>query len=230
MTKAQSKPPAAPRADLVRGEPIVQRVLAATVEELAQVGYRALRVEDVAARAGVNKTTVYRRWPEKNALVRDALGTIGSDKVVAPQTGSLRGDLLAMGRNIVELSSSPQGQSIVRMLVAEGSDPEVADLKRAQRCRHEAVPRGVVCDAIARGELPADIDPEVLFGTFVGAIHHRIFFMNAPVTEAFLVGIVDLILDGARAVPRGARAPAELPAVRPVAARPTPRGSRVRAG
>ena len=63
--------------ELVRGEPVVQRVLDATIAEMARVGYRALRIEDVAARAGVNKTTVYRRWPEKGALLREALAAMG---------------------------------------------------------------------------------------------------------------------------------------------------------
>src|ERR1700748_1529336 len=121
MREAPHKPEAAKRA-LIRGEPVVQRVLAATMEELALVGYRALRVEDVAARAGVNKTTVYRRWPEKVELVRAALGCVADRKMVAPETGSLRGDLLALGRNMNQLFSSPQGQSVFRMLVAEGSD------------------------------------------------------------------------------------------------------------
>ena len=56
-----------------RGEPVIRRALAATLRELARVGYAALRFEEVAGRAGVNKTTVYRRWPDKQALVRAAL-------------------------------------------------------------------------------------------------------------------------------------------------------------
>ena len=120
MSKAQSttrgpKPRAAAKRvakrELVRGEAVVQRVLAATMEELALVGYRALRVEDVAARADVNKTTVYRRWPEKRALVRDALGCIADRKMQAPETGALRSDLLSIGRVMVEaleLSPGPE--------------------------------------------------------------------------------------------------------------------------
>jgi AcrR family transcriptional regulator len=185
------------RIELVRGEPVVQRVLLATLEELARVGYRALRFEDVAARAEVNKTTVYRRWPEKGALVREALGTIAADLIVAPETGALRSDLLALGRRSAELTSSPQGQSIVRMMVAEGSDPEVADLKRALRCKHQAVPMAVMASAEARGELAPGVDHVLLFEAFMGAIHHKIFFMNEEVTDAFLERLVDMLLMGA---------------------------------
>lgn len=199
--KAEAKPRSGKRAKiaLIRGEPVVQRVLMATLEELALVGYRALRVEDVAARAEVNKTTVYRRWPEKNALVRDALATVAADMIVAPETGTLRSDLLALGRRVADLTSTPQGQSIVRMMVAEGSDPEVTDLKRSLRSTHQAVPLAVIASAKARGELAPDVDHELLFEAFMGALHHRIFFMNEAATDAFLERLADVLLEGALA-------------------------------
>ena len=206
MSKAQSttrgpKPRAAAKRvekrELVRGEAVVQRVLAATMEELALVGYRALRVEDVAARAEVNKTTVYRRWPEKGVLVRDALGCTAKRKFSAPDTGTLRGDLLSMGRVLVQLWSSPQGQSIVRMLVAEGSDAGVAALRRSLRRDREPIPEAVIAAAVARGELPPAVDHRILFQAFVGALQHRIFFMNEPAGAAFLERLVDLLLAGA---------------------------------
>jgi AcrR family transcriptional regulator len=209
MSKGPTERPPArqEKRELVRGEPVVQRVLAATMEELARVGYRALRVEDVAARAGVNKTTVYRRWPEKVELVRAALGSVAERKMVAPETGSLRGDLLAIGRNMAQLFSSPQGQSVFRMLVAEGSDAEVKDLRRALRRDRKPIPLAVMAAAVARGELAADTpeaDHRLLFQAFMGAIHHRLFFMNEPATPAFLERLVDLLLLGA--LTEGARA------------------------
>ena len=183
--------------ELIRGEPVVQRVLAATMEELALVGYRALRVEDVAARAGVNKTTVYRRWPEKVELVRAALACIADRKMSAPETGSLRGDLLALGRSMVLLFGSAQGQSVFRMLVAEGSDAEVQDLRRLLRRDRKPIPLAVMAAAMARGELPPDTDPRLLFQSFIGAIQHRLFFMNEPASPAYLERLVDLVLLGA---------------------------------
>lgn len=201
--KKQPAPKRRAKAPLVRGEPVVMRVLVAAVEELARSGYKALRVEDVARRAGVNKTTVYRRWPEKSALVRDALLTFTEETFGAPATGSLREDLLALGRTMRDVFAQPLGQSVVRMLVAEGSDPEVAALKRAVRGRHEAIPRDVIAAAEHRGELSQERDHEVLFLAFMSAIQHRTFFEGEPVTDAFLVQLVDLLLDGAR--PRSAK-------------------------
>jgi AcrR family transcriptional regulator len=202
--KAAPRPSAARRAKcaLVRGEPVVQRVLEATVEEVARVGCRALRVEDVAARAGVNKTTVYRRWPEKGALLREALSFMAHDVFVLPETGALRTDLLALGRSMVELSQSPRGQSIMRVLAAEGSDPEVADIKKSMRKTHESVPLAIISGAAARGELSPGFDHHLLFGTFMGAIHHKIFFMNEKVTGPYLERLVDMLVEGASPVSR----------------------------
>lgn len=199
----------------MRGEPIVRRVLAAAIDELARAGYKALRMEDVALSAGVNKTTVYRRWPEKSALVRDALWTLAGDQVVAPATGSLRGDLLALGRAMTELCASPRGQCVIRMLVAEGSDPEVAELKKEMRARHEAVPREVIAGAVRRGELSRDGHHVVLFEAFMGALHHQIFFMNTPVTDAFMKRLVDLLLNGALDRPAAPEAPRRVRMRRP---------------
>jgi AcrR family transcriptional regulator len=199
-TKRSPKPRAAAKRgekrELVRGEAVVQRVLAATMEELALVGYRALRVEDVAVRAEVNKTTVYRRWPEKGALVGDALQCFGKRKLAPPETGALRSDLLSMGRTLVELFSSPQGQSVVRMLVAEGSDAEVAALRRSLRRDRKPIPEAVIAAAVARGELAPHHDHEILFQAFMGTLHHRIFFLNQPAGAAFIERLVDLLLGG----------------------------------
>lgn len=186
-----------PRRALVRGEPIVQRVLAATLEELGRSGYRALRMEDVAVAAGVNKTTVYRRWPEKSGLVRDALASLTEDVMVVPETGSLRGDLLALGRKMVVIAGNCQGQSLFRMLHAESLDPEVIELKKAMRQRHEALPKAVIAAAVERGELAPGADHLELVEAFIGAIHHKLFLMADPVTDTFLERLANIVLYGA---------------------------------
>ena len=195
-TRGPGRPTTAKRV-LVRGEPIVHGVLTAALEELARTGYRALRIEDVALRAGVNKTTIYRRWPTKIELVRAALASSAQNRLVAPQTGSLRSDLVVLGRTFVDLASSPEGQSVIRMMVAEGSDPEVADLEKALRATFEAIPEAILASAVARGELTPNGDHQVLLDAFIGAIHHRIFMMNEPVTDDFLARLADVLLLGA---------------------------------
>lgn len=190
--KPVRKPP------LVRGDAIVTRVLDAAIQELSQAGYRALRVEDVAARAGVNKTTVYRRWPTKADLVRDALvATKASFALEMPQTGALRADLIAVARIFVAHASDPLGRSLVRMFAAESSDPEVIALARSLRDRNESPPRRLIEAAVARGELAVGVDHTVMLHALIGALHHRLFFMQEPPDEAFLTRLVDLLLLGA---------------------------------
>lgn len=185
------------KAPLVRGEAIVQRVHEAAMQELAEVGYRAFRMEEVAVRAEVNKTTVYRRWPTKAELVRDAIKATSVRKFPFPSTGSLRTDLLALATTFVEHVSTPQGQSMVRMMAAEGADPEIVELARGMREDVECGPQAMIASAVARGELAPDTDHFVLVGALIGALHHRIFFMHEEVGEAFRARLVDLLLVGA---------------------------------
>lgn len=195
---------------LVRGDAIVQRVLSATIDELARVGYGALRIEEVAQRAEVNKTTVYRRWPEKCELVRDALTCVTRPETEPPETGDLRGDLMALGKGLVQTFKAPRGQTLMRMMVAEGSDTELADIKRGLRRERQVIPLAALRAAIARGELGPDTDVQLLLDTFVGAIHHRIFFMGEPGNAAFLERLVDLLLDGVRVCDQRRARPVEL--------------------
>jgi len=177
-------------------------VLAAAIDELARVGYAGLRIEDVAQRADVNKTTVYRRWPEKCALVRDALHFMSDKKPVPPETGALRTDLLAIGRTLVEIAKAPRGRSMMRMMVAEGGDAELATIKRGLRKERQVIPLAALRAAVARGEIQAEADLQLLLDTFVGAVHHRLFFMNEPASPQFLEQLVDLLLTGVRRCPK----------------------------
>src|SRR5262245_42346850 len=108
-----------------RSERVVRDVIQATAAELARVGYAALRVEDVAAQAGVNKTTVYRRWPPKADLVGAALRGVRGAPPEPPDTGSVRADLLLLLREVIAVVSTPEGRSIHRMITVEMDHPEV---------------------------------------------------------------------------------------------------------
>lgn len=181
----------------VRGDAVVQKVLEATRQELATVGYRAMRIEDVATRAEVHKTTVYRRWPTKSDLVRDAMLELIDEHHVTPDTGTLRGDLMAIGARMVEFFSSLAGQGLFRMIMAESADPELAGIVAGIRKTKESSDRIILDRAIARGEVRPDIDYELFFLTIIGALHHRLFAVNQRVDELFLSRLLDLLLLGA---------------------------------
>jgi len=179
-----------------RGAGVVRRVLEATREELAGVGYRALRVEDVAVRAKVHKTTVYRRWPTKRDLVHDAMVDLVDPLADLTDMGSFRADLLTLVRQMSRFMASIEGQSVIRMLMAESSDPEVASISESLRTRKDGPVRDMFARAIARGELRPNVDPELLKAVLMGAVHNRLFILNQPLEDLFLTRLVDLVLEG----------------------------------
>jgi AcrR family transcriptional regulator len=198
MMKAKVKKKAASkRRAFVRGEPVVRGVLSATIEELSRVGYERMRIEDVAARAGVNKTTVYRRFTTKEELVRAALMGVTRGATTAPNTGSLRGDLLEHMRRKVSRVSSPEGQMVVRMLAAEPSDSELFTIAKSIHKAHASVPRSILESAAARGELAPGVDASLLIDILRSAVRDRIVFRREPVDDRFLERVVDLLLHGA---------------------------------
>src|SRR3954453_8098435 len=94
-------------------------VIDALVGELAEHGLTGTTMEGVARRAGVNKTTLYRRWGSKEELVLDALLELGERRVPIPDTGSLRDDLLKVAREIVASVSTPEADAVVRAAAAD---------------------------------------------------------------------------------------------------------------
>lgn len=181
----------------MRGKRLVDKVLEATLEELSLHGFGALSMEQVAARAAVAKTTIYRRWPTKADLALDALNRAASDVVQAPDTGSIRRDLLLMVKSFYALASSRRGQSLMRMMIAEGASSEVASLARRIVEAKEHEPREVITRAIARGELPDGTDPGLLLDMLFGAVQHSLCLLHASYTEQQLCGLVDVLLLGA---------------------------------
>lgn len=181
----------------IRGERLVEKVLEATLEELSLVGYGNLSMETVAERAGVNKTTIYRRWPTKADLAGAALCKEASGTVCVPDTGSIRSDMVAMLQEFRDLLRTRRGQSLFRMFFAEGLSPEVAGIVEKLREEKEKEPKAAVARAVARGELPAGTDVDLLFTTLTGSLQSLIFFCAEVPNDARIEQIVDLVLGGA---------------------------------
>jgi len=172
------------------------KILLATLEELAVVGFRALSIEDVAARAGVNKTTVYRRWPTKVRLVVAAMESVAEDALVEPDTGSLRSDLLSFARTFHAHASSLSGQSLLRTIGIESADEEILQIFKTFRVAHEAVVGRLLSKALARGEIERLPDHRLVAILVVGPLHVRTFLNHESVDEPFLGQLVDTILAG----------------------------------
>jgi AcrR family transcriptional regulator len=122
-------------------------------------GYDRTTVDDVAARAGVGKATVYRRWPSKEDLVVAAMETLYSAEMPEPDTGSIEGDLAASYKSVLTFVNTPEGEAFLRTSIAESvRDGRIASLYRASSERRESYSRATFERAIERGEVRPDID------------------------------------------------------------------------
>lgn len=180
-----------------RSARVVDAVLRETAAELGRVGYSALRIEDVARRSGVNKTTVYRRWPTKQDLVAAAVGALHLHEPV-PDTGRFRDDLLELARQLVRKLRNPLSRGLVRTIQLERADPEVDVLARRLRSAR-LKEQLVVCErARARGELPADADGRLVLEVLTSTVVSRLTRTGDPVDEPFLQALVTLVVRGAQ--------------------------------
>jgi AcrR family transcriptional regulator len=180
-----------------RGDKFVRLVLEATLKRLANVGYERLSVPDIAESAAVNKTSIYRRWPSKVELVRDALGSAMTHANEPPDTGTLRGDLIELAKIVATFMQSPVGKSIIQVMLSEGANPELRTMARtAYGQSSSSGPWVVIKLAMERGEIKTGIDPSRALFTIAGAIMHRVLVEQDEATDAVLGQIIDVVLYG----------------------------------
>ena len=135
------------------------RITAAAAELLLERGFDRTTVDEVAARAGVGKATVYRRWPSKEDLAVSAMEQLYDAEFPEPDTGSIRTDLAESYRSVLTFVNSPQGAAFLRMSIAESvRDERIAALYRESTLRREGLSRLTFERAIARGEVRPDLD------------------------------------------------------------------------
>jgi AcrR family transcriptional regulator len=180
-------------------------VLEAALEELATGGVGAFSIEGVAKRAGVHKTTLYRRWGTRENLLLDALLEQGRERVPIPDTGSLRDDLVAYGEAIVASLGLPTTEAAVRAIASIG-DPDAPLAQAARRFWSARVELAgaMVERAIARGELPPETDAPVVVEALLGPIYFRLLMSREALDKRFVRDLADLI-SGAAASPRARR-------------------------
>jgi AcrR family transcriptional regulator len=181
-----------------RSHRVVSTVLRVAAEELARLGYAGLRVEHVAERAGVNKTTVYRRWPTKAELVLAAMRAFFGQQQQVPDTGSVRADLVEMARRAILVTGTAEGRALVRLLAVESTDPEVDALRRALRGEMLEQRAAIIERAQRRGELPHGADARVLVDAIFVPILTRVGRYHEEVDVSTAEVFVDLALAGAQ--------------------------------
>jgi AcrR family transcriptional regulator len=191
----------APTAPRLMGRPRDERadraILTATLDLMAQNGAHALRVDDVAGRAGVGKATIYRRYRSKDELITAAVGELVSE-IHVPDTGRTRADLLALMRSAVEVYRGSVEAAVMPSLVEGMSrDAELARLVREGfLARRRVALRAVLDRGIERGDLRSDLDLDLALDVLGGPLFYRLLVTGGPIDERFAKGVVELILRG----------------------------------
>ena len=184
-----------------------QQILDAAVEVLAETGFDGMTIDMVAARAGAGKATVYRRWASKNELVLDAVACLKKsdlDALQIPDTGSLRGDLVAMIRPPTIDDAERKLKVMAGLASMLSSAPELADAANEAIVEPRArINRMLLNRAIDRGEIAADIDIQLVSSISPSMVAYRSLIQRRPVDRDFLISVIDGVILPAVGLPRG---------------------------
>ncbi len=179
-------------------DPRVERsrrvILEAVLEELGTVGYGALTIESVAARAGVGKSTIYRHWPGKLALVEDAFRTLKA-KALIPDEGTLRDRITAFLEQVAGLvEQSTYSACMPALIDAAERDPQVREFHCAFSTERVAVLVDVLRKAVDDGELPKDTNTQMLADALIGPIVMRRLMFFEPFDPKQVPALVEQVL------------------------------------
>ncbi|HEY9903706.1 MAG TPA: TetR/AcrR family transcriptional regulator [Candidatus Sericytochromatia bacterium] len=163
-----------------------QAIRQATLELLAEVGFERMSIEAIATRAGVGKTTIYRRYESKEELVADAIESLRED-VIIPDTGSFWGDIDALIQSAAQITLSPLGRQTVAMIISSAtSNPQFAQVYWTKYLQPRQQAFAIVLErAKARNEVQTEIDSNLVFDIMSGVMLYALVFQ--PLTESWEV-------------------------------------------
>jgi AcrR family transcriptional regulator len=180
-----------------RCEKAHQCILDAAYELLQEVGFAALTVEGVAARAGVGKPTIYRRWANKAQLAMDAFLTAVNPELSFPDTGLVKEDFREQMQQLLKVMQSPRGETIATIIGGAQMDTDLIEAFRENWLmprRKEA--KQVFKRGVERGELQKDIDLDIAIDLLYSPLLYRLLLKHAPLTSDFVDGLIDAVMGG----------------------------------
>jgi len=175
------------------------KILGATERLLIQNGVAAFTIDAVIQAAGVARSTIYRHWPTRDELITEAIAGLG-EPAPAPDTGSLRGDLLAFflarTRFMEGGGADPRLQSLPGLMEAARRDPRLSALiTHASTGNHRSL-CGLLARGQARGEIRAGLNLDTAANLLLGALYIRRGYLNQPMSDAYVTDMVDTALTG----------------------------------
>ncbi|WP_206784037.1 TetR/AcrR family transcriptional regulator [Amycolatopsis sp. MtRt-6] len=186
-----------------------RRILEAARHALLTAGYAGLAIDEVAQRAGVAKTTLYRRWPTKDHLAIAVYADMLDRDVPVTDTGDVRADLSAYLKQIAAALESvrragrpahdtdPSAGIVAELVAAAARHADVGQVMRGLYQRRIRLAIELVERATERGELRSGTDPVLLLDQLAGALYYRVLITGAPVSDSYLERLVSAALDGA---------------------------------
>ena len=194
MTQLDAAPKLGRKRDLTRDP----EILDATLEVLAETGYDGMTIDMVAARAQAGKATLYRRWASKPELVLEAVACMKSsdvDLASLPDTGSLRGDLVAMVKSPTLKDGERKLKIMAGIVSMIARDPDLAAAARAALIEPRAAANRIIFQrAVDRGEIPPDADIEMLSTIGTAMVNFRVLMLQQPVDRDFVIRTIDEVV------------------------------------
>jgi AcrR family transcriptional regulator len=165
-------------------------VLTAALELLGESGVGGFSVDEVARRSGVAKTTIYRHWPTREALVVDTCSRLSAEQQI-PDTGSLEADLTAILTNIAHLLQTANWSAVLPSIIDSAErDPEFAELVSQIQRGHATPLREALQRATRKGELPARTDLSTTVAALLGPLFYRRWFSREPIDDEFVYATI----------------------------------------
>lgn len=178
-----------------RSARVREAVFCATLQALAEDGYSGLTISEIGRRSGVHATSIQRRWGSLGNLLLEAVLSYSHQKLPIPNTGSLRGDLLAFARSMSRYLATPIGETVLRTLAAAEDSAALAEnRKKIVQTRYGAT-RVMGERAAERGELRPGVDPQMAVELLVAPLHLR-KLTRQPIDDSFVKQVVDTLLRG----------------------------------
>jgi AcrR family transcriptional regulator len=179
-----------------RSARVRQAVANATLAVIAEKGIADFSVNDVAARAGVHETSIYRRWGSRDNLIIETLLGYSEQLIPVPDTGSIRTDLYRLLTAIAEYLGSPVGRALAQALALTADESRWSAVRQAFWTTRLQLTRRVVERAVERNEVPADTDPRLVLETLAAPLSFRAIITGEPIDDQLCTRLTDLVLDG----------------------------------
>jgi AcrR family transcriptional regulator len=168
----------------------------ASPDVLSELGWAGFTVTEVASRSGVHESSIYRRWGTRERLAIEAMMLTGNQYLPIPDTGTLRGDLVAFALELVQYLTDPIGSATAHALTSPMDDPTIAESSARYFEARFQLASVIVSRAVLRGELPdsAISDGATAIELLVAPVHFRYLVSHQPITDELLHHLADLVI------------------------------------